>query len=181
VSRSRAEELSKSLEVIPNAVFFPVALSADGKMLAFIPMITSPATHTALQKLALLNLAVNSETALSLVDVDSRVGTAGAGNSIQFTPDGKAVAYVIEEQGVDNIWINRSMDRRGVRSRILLPSRSQRFTGRRTVSPSRCFAGTLPMTPYSCASPGLSSATRRMSVACPYPPIVGVLLASVHL
>jgi Tol biopolymer transport system component len=90
---------------IPLAVFFPVALSPDGKMLAFIPMITSPATHTALQKLALLNLAVNSETALSLVDVDSRVGTAGAGNSIQFTPDGKAVAYVIEEQGVDNIWI----------------------------------------------------------------------------
>jgi eukaryotic-like serine/threonine-protein kinase len=90
---------------IPNAVFFPVALSPDGKLLAYIPMITSPETHTATQKLALLNLALSPETALPLADVDPRVGAAGADTSIQFTRDGKSVAYIIEEHGVDNIWI----------------------------------------------------------------------------
>jgi eukaryotic-like serine/threonine-protein kinase len=81
---------------VPNSVFFPIALSLDGKMLAFIPSITSPPS----QKLALLNLGANSETALRFLEVDSR-----AAPFVQFTPDGKAVAYVIEDQGVDNVWV----------------------------------------------------------------------------
>jgi Tol biopolymer transport system component/DNA-binding winged helix-turn-helix (wHTH) protein len=85
---------------VPNAIFFWVALSPDGKRLAFIPMITSPATQSASPKLALVSLGANTVTTPSLLDVDPR-----ASSPIQFTPDGKGVTYVITERGVDNLWL----------------------------------------------------------------------------
>ncbi len=85
---------------VPNAVFFEIALSRDGEMLAFIPAISVPATQTVYQKLALVKVGATAERAPRLLDVDAR-----ADGSIQFTPDGKAVAYVIEDQGVGNIWV----------------------------------------------------------------------------
>jgi Tol biopolymer transport system component len=81
---------------VPNALFAWLALSPDGKLLAFLPSILDAATQTNSVKLALVNLGANTETTPRLVDVDPR-----AGQHIQFTPDGKAVTYVINESGVD--------------------------------------------------------------------------------
>jgi len=36
-----------------------------------------------------------------LIDADERI----SGGGLNFTPDGKAVAYPIRENGVDNIWV----------------------------------------------------------------------------
>jgi serine/threonine protein kinase len=85
---------------IPNATFYRFALSPDGKLLAFIPLIASTATRTSSQKLALISLSASTETTPRLLDVDPR-----ATGLIQFTPDGKAVTYVVTERGVDNLWI----------------------------------------------------------------------------
>jgi Tol biopolymer transport system component len=65
-------------------------------MIAFLPSLTNPAAQAVYQKLALVKLGADSSPSLS--DVDPR-----ATGILQFTPDGKAMAYVIQEQGVDNI------------------------------------------------------------------------------
>jgi Tol biopolymer transport system component len=86
---------------VPNSIFVGFALSPDGKTLAYIPSTASAATMTTSQKLALVDLAANGKSKPRLVDVDPRT----TGFPLRFTPDGKAVAYGIEEKGVDNIWV----------------------------------------------------------------------------
>lgn len=85
---------------VSNTTDSRLALSPDGKLLAFLPSILDAATQTSSVKLVLVNLDANTKTTPRLVDVDPR-----AGQHIQFTPDGKAVTYVIKESGVDNLWI----------------------------------------------------------------------------
>ena len=46
-----------------------------------------------------MKLGADSGPSPRLSDVDPR-----ARGILQFTPDGKTLAYVIEDQGVDNIW-----------------------------------------------------------------------------
>jgi serine/threonine protein kinase len=87
--------------VVPNSIFGGLALSPDGKTLAYIPSTANAATMTTSQKLALVDLAANGKSAPRLVDVDPRT----TGFPLRFTPDGKAVAYAIEDKGVDNIWV----------------------------------------------------------------------------
>jgi hypothetical protein len=123
----------------------------------------APATHKAVQKLAVVNLVATPDTALSLEDVDPRVGAAGAGTSIQFTPDGKGVAYVIEEHGVDNVWIQPLDGSRGVRLHILPPNPLPPSTGPRTASPSHCCAPTPRMTPSCSARPSRNAARSNAS------------------
>ena len=86
---------------VPNSIFAGLAVSPDGKTLAYIPSTASGATMTTSQKLALVDLTANGKSAPRLLDVDPRT----TGFPLQFTPDGKAVAYAIEDKGVDNIWI----------------------------------------------------------------------------
>jgi serine/threonine protein kinase len=86
---------------VPNAIFTYVALSPDGKLLAFIPTINSTATQTSSLKLALVSLGATTEKTPRLLDIDPRA----AGQLIQFTPDGKAVTYAITEGGTDNLWL----------------------------------------------------------------------------
>ena len=50
------------------------------------------------EKIALLNL--ESQTSPRLLDVNPHIS-----GGVQFTPDGKAVAYPIRENGVDNLWV----------------------------------------------------------------------------
>jgi serine/threonine protein kinase len=84
---------------LPNPIFGAFAVSRDGRMIAFLPSLTNPATQAIYQKLALVKLGADSGPAPRLSDVDPR-----ATGILQFTPDGKTLAYVIEDQGVDNIW-----------------------------------------------------------------------------
>ena len=83
---------------LPNPIFGAFAVSRDGRSIAFLPSLTNPSTQAVYQKLALVSLGADSTPSLS--DVDPR-----ATGILQFTPDGKALAYVIQDQGVDNIWL----------------------------------------------------------------------------
>jgi len=75
-----------------------VGLSPDGRLLAY-RVEDDAETNAPLEKVALLDLA--SATSVRLLPVDSRI----SGPILQFTPDGKALAYTILENGVDNIWV----------------------------------------------------------------------------
>ncbi len=94
----KAEPLPGS--VVPNSFLAGSGhvLSADGKMLAYMVEVLDPATQNGEQKLALLDLG---SSVPRLLKADARVARGG----LQFTPDGKNVAYPIQEKGVDNIWI----------------------------------------------------------------------------
>jgi len=62
----------------------------------------TPNTQATQSKLALLRLDSDVLAPARLLELDQQ--TTG---SVRFTPDGKAVAYPIEEKGVDNFWIQR--------------------------------------------------------------------------
>lgn len=87
-----------------------MAVSPDGKLLVFDAEVTAPNDpQAALSKLALVNLDSTSKSSPRLLDPDPRIaGGAGGGvftNTMSFTPDGKSVAYIVRDKGVDNIWV----------------------------------------------------------------------------
>jgi WD40 repeat protein len=75
-----------------------ITISADGKTLAYIVEVVDAETQRGQEKMALLDL---DSSAPRLVDVDQHIGNG----LLQFTPDGKAIAYAINTSGIDNIWI----------------------------------------------------------------------------
>jgi serine/threonine protein kinase len=87
--------------VVPNSFLASggFGLSADGKVLAYLVEVVDPATQNGKEKVALLDIG---SAAPRLLDAEPRVTRGG----VQFTPDGKSVAYPIHENGVDNIWIH---------------------------------------------------------------------------
>jgi eukaryotic-like serine/threonine-protein kinase len=87
--------------VVPNSFVAGggVGLSGDGKVLAYLVEVVDPVTQNGKQVVALLDLG---SAAPRLLDANPRVTRSG----VQFTPDGKSVAYPIHENGVDNIWIH---------------------------------------------------------------------------
>ena len=84
------------------------AISPDGKWLIFNAELTVPESpQSAVSKLALVNLDDTSSSP-RLLQPDQRIAEAGGtgfANTMVFTPDGKSVAYVIRDQGVDNIFV----------------------------------------------------------------------------
>jgi serine/threonine protein kinase len=92
-------------EVVPRSADFKGAgywaapgISTDGKMLAYLVGVTSRPNEF-VEKIALLNLELPSSPRLL---VATHI-TIDAG--VQFTPDGRDVAYSVRENGVDNIWV----------------------------------------------------------------------------
>jgi eukaryotic-like serine/threonine-protein kinase len=85
---------------IPHAILVgrELAISPDGETLAYLVEVLTSEAQSGIEKIALLNLATMNSP--RLLDVDPRISTAA-----QFTGDGKAVAYGIRQNGVDNIWI----------------------------------------------------------------------------
>jgi Tol biopolymer transport system component len=75
-----------------------MGISPDGKTLAYLVELVNPETQNGVPKLALLNLETLKDP--RLLDANPQI-SAGP----QFTPDGKAVAHPVRENGVDNIWI----------------------------------------------------------------------------
>ncbi len=86
---------------VPNSFIASAGfgLSGDGKVLAYLVEVVDPVTQNGKEKVALLDIG---SAAPRLLDADPRVTRGG----VQFTPDGKSVAYPIHENGVDNIWIH---------------------------------------------------------------------------
>src|SRR3984885_4223686 len=83
------------------------AISPDGKRLIFNADISMP-NSTPLSKLALVTLDSTSQASPILLQPDPRIATGGGTgftNAMTSTPDGKSVAYIIRDQGVDNIFV----------------------------------------------------------------------------
>jgi serine/threonine protein kinase/Tol biopolymer transport system component len=85
------------------------AISQDGKLLIFNADISSPQAQAALSKLALVDLSNDGKGPARLIEPQHRpVGGAGGGlftNLMEISPDGKAVAYAINDKGAVNIWL----------------------------------------------------------------------------
>ena len=75
-----------------------IEISPDEKTLAYLIEFVNLESGAGTPKIALLDLTTS--TGPRLLDVNPHV-SAGP----QFTPDGKAVAYPVRENGVDNVWI----------------------------------------------------------------------------
>jgi eukaryotic-like serine/threonine-protein kinase len=83
------------------------AISPDGKRLIFNADISGP-NSVAFSKLALLTLDSTSQSSPTLFQPDLRIATGGGTsftNAMAATPDGKSVAYIVRDQGVDNIFV----------------------------------------------------------------------------
>ena len=74
------------------------AISPDGKTLANV-VITALNPESMMAEDLFLLTSLDSDTEPRVIKADPRIATAG-----WFTPDGKALAYAIRENGVDNVW-----------------------------------------------------------------------------
>jgi serine/threonine protein kinase len=75
--------------------------SPDGKLLAYVlATMPTPEDPYPQYKVALLELS-STPSPPHLIDADERISSGG----LNLTPDGKAVAYPIRENGVDNLWL----------------------------------------------------------------------------
>ena len=85
------------------------AISPDGKRLIFNADVnTTPENPQApASRLALVTLDSSSPSSPILFQPDLRIATGGGTgftNAMTFTPDGKSVAYIVRDKGVDNIF-----------------------------------------------------------------------------
>jgi Tol biopolymer transport system component len=79
------------------------AVSPDGKLLVFTADVSAP--QSAVNKLAFVDLESGSGASPRLLASDPRIAAGGFfTNAISFTPDGKSLAYIVREKGVDNVW-----------------------------------------------------------------------------
>jgi serine/threonine protein kinase len=88
---------------VPRTIPTGTALShsPDGKLLAYVLATTpTPEDPYPQYKVALLELS-STPSPPRLIDADERISSGG----LNLTPDGKAVAYPIRENGVDNLWL----------------------------------------------------------------------------
>jgi len=85
------------------------AISLDRKMLVFeADTYETGSLQSPSNKLAYINLEPNSPSPARIVAIDPRIAIGGGStfnNNLTFTPDGKAVAYIVRDKGVDNIFV----------------------------------------------------------------------------
>ncbi len=75
-----------------------MGISPDGKTLAYVVGFTNAGAAASTDKIALLDTA--TLTSPRFLTANPRIS-----KGVQFTPDGKSVAYPVAENGVDNIWV----------------------------------------------------------------------------
>ena len=87
------------------------AVSPDGKRMVLAEDVSRPqqGPGSAVSVLAAVALDSNSPSSPRVFAPDSRIsigaGNGAFANNLVFTPDGKAVAYIIRDKGVDNIFV----------------------------------------------------------------------------
>lgn len=85
------------------------AISPDGTRLIFNADISPPdSPQTPVSKLAIVALDSSSQSSPLLLQPDPRIaagGGTGFTNAMTFTPDRKSAAYIVRDQGVDNIFV----------------------------------------------------------------------------
>ncbi|HXM61396.1 MAG TPA: protein kinase [Terriglobales bacterium] len=92
----------------PNSLAQQATLSPDGKMLALFTSLLNPESKTYSNRIVLVSLLDSGVRNLDLDPSRNVVFfTQGPPESagFHFSPDGKCIAFVIEEAGVDNIWM----------------------------------------------------------------------------
>ncbi|ABF43390.1 serine/threonine protein kinase [Candidatus Koribacter versatilis Ellin345] len=80
------------------------AVSPDGKLLAFNAEISTDAQGHVGEKIVFVTLD-GSGAAQRIINADPRISSGRLANTLTFTPDGKSVAYVVREHGVENVFI----------------------------------------------------------------------------
>jgi eukaryotic-like serine/threonine-protein kinase len=86
--------------VLPNGFLQGgVNFSPDGKWIPQVTTVTDAATQSTTHQLALIDVTINSEASTKYIVPRADINIPAA-----FTPDGKAVAYNIVENGVGNVW-----------------------------------------------------------------------------
>ncbi|HXW88916.1 MAG TPA: hypothetical protein VEK33_00075, partial [Terriglobales bacterium] len=75
-----------------------IGISPDGKTLVYGIEIVNPGYVTGTDKIALLDVATLSSP--RFLEANPRIS-----KGVQFTADGKVVAYPVAENGVDNVWL----------------------------------------------------------------------------
>jgi Tol biopolymer transport system component len=91
----------------PNSLLVEATLSPDGKSLALFTTVLKPQAKTYSRRIVFVgpgsstrNLDLNP----GLSPVFASLGPPSSA-AFHFSPDGKALAFVVEEDGVDNIWL----------------------------------------------------------------------------
>ena len=77
-----------------------IAISNDGHELMYLAKVESSSGHTPQLKAVIVQLGSSKNQSPRIVDVDQRITYPP-----QFSPDGNAIAYPIQENGVDNLWL----------------------------------------------------------------------------
>ncbi|MGB6883740.1 MAG: protein kinase [Candidatus Acidiferrum sp.] len=96
---------------LPGALMQGATLSADGQTIAAYFSQADLSTRTYTTKIALFHMESAGKTTVRYLDANPRANVAFHSipplphDAFHFTPDGKALALLIEEKGVDNIWI----------------------------------------------------------------------------
>jgi len=91
----------------PNSLTIQAALSPDGKTLAIFTSVLNPESKTYSNRIVL----ASQDSGVRNLDLDPGLKavfhTQGPPDSagFRFSPDGKSIAFVIEEAGIDNIWM----------------------------------------------------------------------------
>jgi Tol biopolymer transport system component len=75
-----------------------IGISPDEKTLAYVVALTNITGPISTDKIALLDVATLHSP--RMFDANPRIS-----KGVQFTPDGKSVAYPVKENGVDNVWV----------------------------------------------------------------------------
>src|SRR5271163_4627175 len=105
-----APELVASVS-LPGALLQGATLSADGQTIAAYFSQADPSTRIYKTKIALFHLGASGKPTVRYLDADPRASVRYHSippiphDALHFTPDGKALALLLEEKGVDNIWI----------------------------------------------------------------------------
>jgi len=91
----------------PNSLTGQAVLSPDGRILAIFTRLLNPESKTYSNRIVLDNLS----TGVRNLDIDPALNVVfrsqGPPDSagFRFSPDGKSIAFVIDDAGVDNIWM----------------------------------------------------------------------------
>ena len=88
--------------IVPHSIIVSrtIAVSADGRYMAWVITARVSGSPAGRQKIALLELSAGAEPNARLLDPDPRVRGLPS-----FTPDGKAIVYTIRANGVENLWL----------------------------------------------------------------------------
>jgi Tol biopolymer transport system component len=92
-------ELLKASAIPDGYMIGAVNFSPDGKWMPEIEAKGDPATQSSVRLVALVDVTANSESSVKYLKP-----RADLAPPIAFTPDGKAVAYTVVENGVANVW-----------------------------------------------------------------------------